>query len=84
MNPTQSIRGDRNQDDKDADYRECPRGEADRAFWECYDGDLDLPTLQVALREWVLTYNTIRAVVRGVGPRWDSHNGRTTLARQRG
>lgn len=29
-------------------------------FWECYDGDLDLPTVRPALRAWELTYNTYR------------------------
>ncbi len=35
-------------------------GTARREFWECYDGDLDLPTVQQALRAWEATYNTIR------------------------
>jgi transposase InsO family protein len=35
-------------------------GTARREFWECYDGDLDLPTLQAALRAWEAGYNTIR------------------------
>lgn len=35
-------------------------GSARREFWECYDGDLDLPTLQTALRDWEATYNTVR------------------------
>ena len=35
-------------------------GTARREFWECYDGDLDLPTLQAALRAWEVTYNTVR------------------------
>lgn len=35
-------------------------GTSRREFWECYDGDLDLPTLQTALREWEVTYKTIR------------------------
>lgn len=35
-------------------------GTSRREFWECYDGDLDLPTLQLALRDWETTYNTIR------------------------
>lgn len=35
-------------------------GTSRREFWECYEGDLDLPTLQQALREWEATYNTIR------------------------
>ena len=35
-------------------------GTSRREFWECYDGDLDLPTVQQALHEWEITYNTIR------------------------
>jgi len=35
-------------------------GTSRREFWECYEGDLDLPTLQQALRAWEDTYNTIR------------------------
>jgi len=35
-------------------------GTARREFWECDDGDLDLPTLQQALHEWEVTSNTIR------------------------
>jgi transposase InsO family protein len=35
-------------------------GTARREFWECYDGDLDLPTLQAALRAWEVFYNTER------------------------
>lgn len=35
-------------------------GTCRREFWECYDGDLDLPTLQAALRAWEVTYNTER------------------------
>jgi transposase InsO family protein len=35
-------------------------GTSRREFWECYDGDLDLPSLQDALRAWEETYNTIR------------------------
>jgi len=35
-------------------------GTARREFWECYEGELDLPTLQQALRKWEVTYNTIR------------------------
>ena len=35
-------------------------GTARREFWECYDGDLDLPTLQQALQDWEATYNTVR------------------------
>lgn len=35
-------------------------GTARREFWECYEGDLDLPSLQAALRQWEVTYNTIR------------------------
>lgn len=29
-------------------------------FWECYDGDLDLPSVRPAQREWEGVYNTIR------------------------
>jgi transposase InsO family protein len=35
-------------------------GTARREFWECYEGDLDLPTLRAALRDWEVTYNTVR------------------------
>ncbi len=35
-------------------------GTSRREFWEYYDGDLALPTLQQALREWEATDNTIR------------------------
>jgi len=35
-------------------------GTARREFWECYDGDLDLPTLHQALQAWEVQYNTIR------------------------
>ena len=35
-------------------------GTARREFWECYDGDLDLPTVQEALRHWEVQYNTTR------------------------
>lgn len=35
-------------------------GTCRREFWECYDGALDLPTLQAALRAWETTYNTER------------------------
>jgi len=35
-------------------------GTSRREFWECYDGDLDLPSLQTALREWEETYTTVR------------------------
>ena len=35
-------------------------GTSRREFWECYDGALDLPTLQAALRAWEVTYNTER------------------------
>jgi putative transposase len=31
-----------------------------REFWELYDGDLELPPLQAALREWEATYNRVR------------------------
>jgi putative transposase len=32
-------------------------GTSRREFWECYDGDLDLPPLQAALRAWEDVYN---------------------------
>jgi putative transposase len=35
-------------------------GTARREFWECYAEDLDLPTLQQALRAWEDDYNTVR------------------------
>jgi transposase InsO family protein len=35
-------------------------GTARREFWECYDGELDLPTVQQALRQWEVHYNTER------------------------
>ncbi|HWV24731.1 MAG TPA: integrase core domain-containing protein [Thermomicrobiales bacterium] len=35
-------------------------GSCRREFWECYGGDLDLPTLQQALRDWETVYNTER------------------------
>lgn len=35
-------------------------GTSRREFWECYDGDLDLPSLQTALQEWACFYNTER------------------------
>jgi transposase InsO family protein len=35
-------------------------GTARREFWDCYGGDLDLPTLQQALWEWEVLYNTER------------------------
>lgn len=35
-------------------------GTARREFWECHDGDLDLPRLQAALRDWETFYNTER------------------------
>ena len=35
-------------------------GTARREFWECHDGDLDLPSLTAALRAWETTYNTKR------------------------
>jgi len=31
-----------------------------REFWECYDGDLDLPPLQAALHAWEHRYNHVR------------------------
>jgi len=35
-------------------------GTARREFWECSEGDLALPALQAALRDWEVTYNTVR------------------------
>ena len=35
-------------------------GTVRREFWECYDGDLDLPSLQQALRDWETQYNALR------------------------
>lgn len=35
-------------------------GTCRREFWEGYGGDLDLPTLQPALRQWETAYNTWR------------------------
>jgi putative transposase len=35
-------------------------GTVRREFWECYPGDLDLPSLQAALRAWEVSYNTVR------------------------
>ncbi len=35
-------------------------GTTRREFWECHDGDLDLPTLQAALRDWETTDTTVR------------------------
>lgn len=35
-------------------------GTVRREFWECYDGDLELPALQTALRAWEEQYNTAR------------------------
>ncbi len=35
-------------------------GTARREFWECYPGELDLPTVQQALRQWEIHYNTQR------------------------
>jgi len=35
-------------------------GTARREFWECHDGELDLPSLTAALRAWETTYNTQR------------------------
>lgn len=31
-----------------------------REFWECYGDELDLPTLQAALRAWEVEYNEVR------------------------
>lgn len=46
----------------------CPRAAprstaawtARRAFWECYDGELDLPALRQALQNWEDQYNSQR------------------------
>ena len=35
-------------------------GTSRREFWECYDGPLELPKLQAALRQWEAQYNTER------------------------
>jgi len=35
-------------------------GTSRREFWECYDGDLELPPLQAALRAWEDEYNQLR------------------------
>lgn len=35
-------------------------GTSRREFWECYDGDLDLPSVQAALRAWEAWYNAER------------------------
>ena len=35
-------------------------GTSRREFWECYDGDLDLPTVRNALQAWEETYNPVR------------------------
>lgn len=35
-------------------------GTSRREFWELYDGDLELPPLQAALREWEHAYNHVR------------------------
>ncbi len=35
-------------------------GTAHREFWECYEGDLDLPTIQTALQAWEQGCNTVR------------------------
>jgi len=35
-------------------------GTVRREFWECYDGDLDLPSLQKALKEFEIHYNQER------------------------
>jgi putative transposase len=35
-------------------------GTSRREFWECYDGDLDLPSVQAALQAWETFYNTER------------------------
>lgn len=35
-------------------------GTARREFWECYAGELDLPTVRQALRQWEVAYTTDR------------------------
>jgi transposase InsO family protein len=35
-------------------------GTVRREFWECYEGELDLPTVQAPLRRWEVHYNTAR------------------------
>ena len=35
-------------------------GTVRREFWECYEGELELPTVQAALRQWEVHYNTQR------------------------
>ncbi len=35
-------------------------GTARREFWECYAGELDLPTVQAALLQWEVQYTTSR------------------------
>jgi transposase InsO family protein len=39
---------------------ERANGTARREFWELYDGDLELPPLQAALRAWEHDYNHVR------------------------
>jgi transposase InsO family protein len=39
---------------------ERANGTARREFWELYDGDLELPPLQAALRAWEDEYNRVR------------------------
>lgn len=39
---------------------ERANGTSRREFWELYDGDLDLPPLQAALRAWEHAYNHLR------------------------
>jgi len=29
-------------------------------FWECYDGELDVPSITAALQAWESEYNTVR------------------------
>ncbi len=44
-------------------------GRVGRGFWECYVGDLDLPTLQQELQDWETQYNDTRPRRRsGTGP----------------
>jgi transposase InsO family protein len=35
-------------------------GTVRREFWECYDGEPDLPALQHALQDWETQYNALR------------------------
>ena len=35
-------------------------GTVRREFWECYEGEVDLPTVQAALQAWEVHYTTER------------------------